>query len=343
MKRLLKHALLLFVIVLAACNTPATAPPTQVVSATPESSPTPSPTETPTPLPGKALIAGDPANQALEAEAIQLLEGMAAPVGLTVERVESLTVESLTPEVKLVVSLRMPADLPALMAAAPQAQFVVISPTPLEPAGNLSVIHLQAEHQAFIAGLVGVIISTDWRAAGLIAAETPNLQDAFANGGRYYCGDCMPGWPLTSSFPLVAGAPAPADGPSWQAVAANFFDNGKAEVFYLSPEAMRSEVIDYLSGLIQFNTTVKVLGALPPPNALQTQWAATVGFDPLQALQEVLPEALAGKSAGSVSVPVTLSHINENILSPGRQLLVEQYMQELAKGLISPLSVPAEP
>jgi hypothetical protein len=83
-----------------------------------------------------------------------------------------------------------------------------------------------------------------------------------------------------------------------------------------------------------------VVGALPPPPELSAQWAATVGFDPLEALREALPEALSGKSAGSLSVPVSLSDVNPQVFSPGRMELVKGLMAELAAGRLEPLSVP---
>lgn len=343
MKRFTSSLILLTALILAACNPPQASPVVTPETPVPQASHTPSPTATPTPPPEKALFSGDSGNPLLTESALALLLEQAALAGLSVETVQSLQADALTPEVKLVVALTPPPDLPALLAAAPQAQFVVVSPAPLEPSANLSVVRLQAEHQAFIAGFVSVLLSTDWRAAGLIPAETPNLQEAFANGGRYFCGNCSPGWPLGATFPQVGGAPAPADGPAWQAAAAFLFDNGKVEVFYLSAEATRPEVLAYLNGLDQFGTTIRLVGAQPRPEGLESQWGATVGFDTLAALGQTLPEALAGRSAGSLSVPVSLSEVNPNLLTPGRQQLVEQIMQEVAAGLISPLNVPTEP
>ncbi len=340
MKRLIPALFLLIAALLAACSGPqatltAPAEPTAGASATP------APSSTPTPLPGRAvLLAPDSVSQAAAAEAQALLVELAAPAGLTVETAPALEPSALTAEVKLVAALARPANLPDLLAAAPQAQFVVLSGEPLEPAVNLTVIRLQPEQQAFVAGYLATILSDDWRAGGLIPSESPALQEAFANGGRYFCGVCAPGWPLGVNFPLAAGAAAPADGPAWAAVAADFFDNGKVESFYLSEQAARPEVIAYLAGRAQFETTVVVTGALPPPDELRGQWAATVGFDSLAALRQALPEALAGRSMGSISAPLSLSNVNPDVLSPGRQELVEGIMKEVAAGLISPLSVP---
>jgi hypothetical protein len=269
-----------------------------------------------------------------------MIREQAAQAGLITETRESLQTADLLPEMKLVVALAPPANLAELLAAAPQTQFIVISAAPLEPGANLTVIRMQAEQQAFVAGLVTTLLSDDWRAGGLIPADAPVLQSAFSNGGSYFCGVCSPGWPLGMTFPLVTGAAAPGDGGAWTASAADFFDNGKVEAFYLSAAASLPEVIAYLAGKSQFESTVKIVGETPPPDELRAQWAATVGLDPLEALSQALPAALAGNSAGSLLVPVTLSNINPDILSPGRLELARTIMDELAKGIISPFTVP---
>ncbi len=339
MKRLLP-ALILLSLLLAACSTPQASPTIQITP-TPEASPTLAPTSTPTQPPGKAfLYAPDGTDSDLLTRTESLLEEQAGPAGLIAETLTQLEPANLGAGVKLVVALSQPPDLTGLMAAAPQAQFIVVSSDALEPSANLTVIRLQAEYQAFIAGYVTTLISNDWRSGGLIPAESPSLQDAFANGGRYFCGVCAPGWPLGATFPLASGAPAPADGGAWAVQAADFFDNGKVESFYLSAQASRPEVFTYLAGRTQLNTTVRVVGALPPVDELRAQWAATISLDPFEALSQALPEALAGKSAGSISVPVSLNDVNPDLLSPGRLAMVKSIMSEIAAGRINPFSVP---
>jgi hypothetical protein len=340
MKRHLPILIILLSMLLAACGTPQ-ASPTAQISPTPEASPTLAPTSTPTPPPGKAvLFAPDSTDPALLAQAQSLIEAQAGSAGLVTETLTLLEPGNFNAEVKLVVALSRPSNLPDLMAAAPQAQFIVVSSDALEPSANLTVIRLQAEYQAFVAGYLTTLISNDWRSGGLIPAETPALQDAFANGGRYFCGVCAPGWPLGATFPLASGAQAPADGGAWAVQAADFFDNGKVESFYLSAQAARPEVFAYLDGRAQLNTTVMLVGALPPADELRAQWAATIGLDPFDALSQALPEALAGKSAGSISVPVSLSDVSPDLLSPGRLEMVESLLDEIAAGRINPFSVP---
>ncbi len=334
--------LILGALLLGACNSPLA----------PQATVTPSPTETPavpptptlppteTPLPPRLLLStGSSAGQPLLDSARPLVSSAAQSAGFLLEERESIQAADLTSEVRVVVLLSAPADLTGLLSAAPGAQFVVVSGSDLPAADNLTVLRVQPTHQAFIAGLISVLLSTDWRAAGLIPAETPVVQQAFQNGGRYFCGTCYPGWPLALYYPIVAPA-APVDAAGWSASATDLFDNGKAEVFFLSPEAATNEVITYLTGLVQFTEIVKIVGTGDPIPGMESQWAASVRFDVPTALETILPGVLAGQSAGTVNVPVSVTDVNPALLSPARQDLVNAALAELAAGNVLPESIP---
>lgn len=330
---------------LASCASPTILPspavnPTASLQALTPSTSTPEPT--PTSAPGLAVLITDPAHPEWTEPVLATMQELTAPAGLTLENTPQLDPAQLPSQLRLVVSLASLPNLPALLTAAPQAQFLVVTDQPLDPAANLTVLHLDPEAQLFVAGLASTLLSDDWRAAGLIPAEAPTLQEAFVNGGRYYCGECAPGWPLGFTFPLAGGAQPPQDGPAWQTVAASFFDQGKVDVFFLSPEATRPEVLAYLNGLAQFNIPVRLVGILPPPPEVKSQWALSVSFDLPSALRQALPALLSGKSAGQLTVPIDLTHINPDLFTPGRERLVRTIMQEVVTRQISPLSVPIE-
>lgn len=333
--------LLLAALLLSACTGPSSLQPTATPSATepPAATVTPTlpPTETPVP-PRMFLSPGSSAGQSLLDSTRPLVSSAAQSAGFLLEERDSIQATDLTNDVRAVVLLSAPADFPGLLSAAPGAQFVVVSDSDLPAAGNLTVLRVQPTHQAFIAGLISVLLSTDWRAAGLIPAETPVVQQAFQNGGRYFCGTCYPGWPLALYYPIVSPA-APADAAGWSASATDLFDNGKAEVFFLSPEASTNEVITYLTGLTQFTEIVKIVGAGDPIPGMESQWAASVRFDVPTALETILPGVLAGQSAGTVNVPVKVTDINASLLSPARQDLVNTALAELAAGNVLAESV----
>ncbi|MBN1371854.1 MAG: hypothetical protein JW987_07925 [Anaerolineaceae bacterium] len=333
--------LLLAALLLSACNGPSSIQPTTTPSATetPAAPPTPTPLPTETPVPPRMLLStGSSTGQTLLDGARPLVSSAAQSAGFLLEERDSIQATDLTSEVRAVVLLSAPADLPGLLSAAPGAQFVVVSDSDLPAAGNLTVLRVQPTHQAFIAGLVSVLLSTDWRAAGLIPAEAPLVQQAFQNGGRYFCGTCYPGWPLALYYPIV-GPAAPADAAGWSASATDLFDNGKAEVFFLSPEASTNEVTTYLTGLTQFTEIVKIVGTGDPIPGMESQWAASVRFDVPTALETILPGVLAGQAAGTVNVPVKVTDVNASLLSPARQDLVNAALAELAAGNVLAESV----
>jgi hypothetical protein len=313
-------------------------PPTPTSSVTPAASPLPLATATPTPIPGVLMLVGQVKDETTKA----VVKSQAESAGLTLDERSDLLPEDLKPEVKIVVLLEAPANLNDLLAAAPQTQFVLLTTADAEAAANLSVIRMRAEDQAFVAGYVATVITDNWRSGGLIASEATSIQDAFANGGRYFCGDCAPGWPLKVYYPVVGSADAPADGAAWVATAQTLFDTDKVDVFYLSSEASQPDVINFLAGRNQLDHALIVVGAVPPPDALRAQWAATVQLDPQEALKEVLPQVLAGKSAGKVNVPVTLTNVNTQLLSEGRLKQAQLMMADLASGMLVPQSVPAQ-
>lgn len=349
MNRIWKTLLpVILILVLAACSGPTASPTTptaatESTAATPDVLPTSTAEPWPTPQPGKLVLA---APAGIDVQSLQaVLADAAGQAGLTVETREAMQPADLTPDVKVVVLAAAPANLNDLLAAGQHAQFIVVSDADLNALGNLSVVRRRAEHQAFLGGFISVLLSTDWRAAGLLPSDGPlgeKLAEAYRNGGSYFCGVCAPGWPLGVTYPQVGGLPAATDGPTWQATAVGLFDAQKVEAYYLSGEAAKPEVINHLRGLQQFGADVLVVGVQPPPDALAAQWAATISFDTAAALEQILPGVLSGTGGAQVEAPLVLEHVNEDNLGDGRVRLVEELMAEIAAGRIHPFTVPLE-
>ena len=339
MRRVL--ALILLALWLTACQgqstvSPSPAPGNPVENA-PAVSPTPSPSGTPTPPPQRMVVyAPADVNPEWVETARAHLETLAGG-GAPVEVLSEWSERAFGADVPLVLALAEPPSLGDALNAAPQTRFVVLSAQTLPEAPNLTTLLADPQALAFAAGLTATVISDDWRAAGLIPSGQPDIQEAFMNGGRYFCGVCSPGWPLGMNFPLTAGVDTDS-GSDWAAVAAKLFDEGKVDVFYLSHAAVHPEVIAYLKGLVQFTQPVRVLGTVPPPEALSEQWAVTLDWDLTAALDEVFSDASAPPAL--VRVPVAFTHVNEALFSPGRQKLVRGVLAEMQAGRIAPLSVP---
>ena len=327
---------------LAGCSAGTNAPgslPTALpeVSRTPTALPSPTPVPSATPLPGRLIFS---APQGSFPAVEQLLQDEAQKAGLLFDRRDGLQPADLGADARLVVILTQPGNLGDLQSAAGNAQFVVLSAGGLDPSDHLTVIHADPQQEAFIAGYAAVLLSNDWRAAGLIAADQPELQAAFHNGAGYWCGECAPGWPQKVKFPLLSAVPAAGDGPAWAGSVQDLFDNGKAEVFYLSALASKDEVYAALAGKAQNGLPVKILGSGPAPDGLKGQWAATVPFDLTSQLKKALPDLLVGRSAGKIEAPLQLINIDPAVLSPGRLKQIQNILADLASGQISPAAVP---
>lgn len=328
---------------LAGCSKATPQPAQQIPGATPSlviAAATLTPPASLTPEASKALLIA-PAGSSIQAAAVDL----SAKAGLTLISQPALQKSDLTPAVRLVVLQSAPADLAGLLAAAPHTEFIVVSATDLPAAQNLTVIRTKVENQAFVEGYISVLLSTDFRAAGLLTNDGPadaSVKDAYVNGGRFFCGVCGPGWPLKVYYPLVGEQPSTADGPTWQTTAASLFDNQKVEVYYLSPAATRPEVIAYLQGKAQGDKPLALLGEKAPPDGLKAQWAATVHFDLAAALQQVWPDVTSGKSVGVKQAPLLVDNTNPALLGAGKMRLVKDLMGQLEAGTVLPNSVPAQ-
>jgi hypothetical protein len=346
--KIITRALLMITLLAAGCApqaassptiTSTAAQPTQVVSVPPTATPEPSPT----PQPGKVILSAPVGTDPKVAQAV--VAELSSAAGLTLETLNDLQPAGISSEVRIIVLLAAPGNLNDLLNAAPQAQFIVISGSDIPAAANLTVIRWKPENQAFLGGFISVLLSSDWRAGGLIPSDGPlgaGLQQAFENGGHYFCGPCGPGWPLGVYYPQTAPLPAASDGPAWQAAAAGLFDTQKAEVYYLSSEAYKQEIFDYLQGRSQNGKTLLLVGSQTPPDSLHDQWAATVGFDTLASLRQAWPGVLAGKGGAVIEAPLTLSDVNAANLGEGRQRLVNELMIELQAGKIYPFTLPLQ-
>jgi hypothetical protein len=62
----------------------------------------------------------------------------------------------------------------------------------------------------------------------------------------------------------------------------------------------------------------------------------TIQPDVVKAIQNAWPQLLSGQGGATVQSPLGLSDIDPSLLSPGKQRLVEQTLQELQAGLIAP-------
>lgn len=335
---MLLPALLLALALLAGCSSgtavPATPPPAETSA---PAAPTETSTPPPTATPGKVILVAGPEAQTADVQQAQnLLTELADGAGLTLETRPTLQAGEAADGWKVVVLLSQSADAPALAAAYPAAQFVVLGGADVQPGGNLSVIRAQPEQRAFLAGYIAALVAPEWRAGGLLPDQPAALADAFQNGARYLCGTCATARPPYLDLPLTAVLPAGSDAAAWMAAAGSLRGNATS-VFYVAPEAAQTDV------LVDIATQGGVLlGAQTPPDELRSYWAATITQDGVSLLRDLWPDLLAGQGGKSLTAPLTLADVNIEILTEGRQTLVEQVIADLANGLVAPLSVPLQ-
>ncbi|MCC6147357.1 MAG: hypothetical protein IT308_07300 [Anaerolineaceae bacterium] len=316
---------------LAGCNTAAPAGPTAVPTAAMPATPTTPPTATP--LPEKVVLVGGQEESFAAVQA--LVQELADRDGFVFETMPALDAGMIAPEWKIAVFLSLPGNLPDLLSAAPQTQFVVISPADIQSGANLTVIRIRRELEVFTAGYTTALAGYDWRTAGLLPSDTPMgevLSDAFRNGQLYLCGTCTPYYAPFAKFPLVKMLPSAASPLDWQTAMQEMALSYIYSV-YVAPEAATPELYSYLITL-----NVPITGGMPPPDEVRPLYAASIRSDVLTPLQEVWAELLAGQGGKTLNAAIQLSDVNPDLLSPGRQMQIEKMIEDLTSGWINPFS-----
>ena len=348
-----KYALVLILCaLLAACSsgggTPTTtAAPTGapgVTAGAPTPTLAPTATAVPTSVQGRVILVAPDTLGTGAVALVSALTGLAKDAGLAFETRPALKPEEIPAEVKLVILLQAPDDLAALTAAAPKTQFVAVGGSDLSAGGNLSVVRQLEEQRTFMAGFITTLIAPDWRSAGLLPDAPANLQDAFINGGRFWCGRCIPMYAPLVLFPLTGALPAGTDAAGWQSTLQDLQKN-ILEAVYISPAADSPDLLKAIAGqqLIMVGTQSPTLGVPEGATAdIKATWAATLSFDPLPAIQKLWPDLLAGKGGQAADASLSWTDVNVDLFSVGRQRLAQDALNGLLDGTISPLSVPAQ-
>lgn len=328
------------IVLLAACSSGApveTAPPATQEALSTATPPAPTPTATATALPERVLLVYNPDSGFASGSELQAaLENLAQSSGWQLDTLSELAAEDLDPGVRIVIVTPPAAGAAELAAANPQIQFVVVGMPGLEPASNLSLIGPQGERpdwQGFLAGFIAAVITEDWRVGVLGANDLPAGQAAslaFLQGVTYFCGLCNPYFGPIVDYPQSAQLPASASLAEWQAAADSLVNpNVAVRTIFTAPGAQDPQLQQYLA-----DRNVFLIGAGSPPAALEPRWVASVGANPVPALEKLWPELAAGNGGLVEPMPVGYWQVNAAIFSPGRQLVVDEMLQDLQAGLI---------
>lgn len=337
----LKRALvpLIAVILISACNLGQPAEP----SAKPTSTVAPAPTAVPTPAsPLAVLIVPADMDKTLSDTYQTTVYNLAQASSLRFQVRNAFTPADLDPSLKIVVALPPDPGITALATAAPKVQFLAINMPGITAGNNISTLatNSRVDIPAFIAGYTAAMISDDYRAGMIMPRDDASAQvaaGAFANGMAYYCGLCT-SFRLYSdqtgaglSFPQFVQVPA-SDAPTRLGGWANFLAGSQkvnAVYVYPDPKVGVQQLYDALgqTGVQTISVTV--------PSPKPAGWVMALRPDEVKAIQSSWPALLAGQGGQAVPSPLGLAEVDPSFLSPGRQRLVQQVLDDVQSGRLS--------
>ncbi len=327
-------------LMLAACGK---GQPVDTPGLTPDLSPTPlptnrpQPTPTPTPVQPLAILLAPPeADASLVADLQNLLSDLSSQAGLRFQVQPGLTVSEFEDETKIVVAVPPAAGIAELASAAPETQFLAVKLPEVEGGPNISVIRSRdrPDWRGFSAGYLAAAITPDWRVGVISESDTPAGNAArwgFANGVIYFCGLCRsvyPPYPDTG-YPLAVQLPPNAAQADWQS-AVNYFKVWQIGTVYVAPEVAEMGLLNELT-----QAGINIIGVGQAPPAIKSHWVASLGSEnPLEAVREIWSSLLEGRGNQAVELRLTIENANPDLLSPGRQGLVEKMIADLMAGYI---------
>ncbi|MGE5251481.1 MAG: hypothetical protein ACM3QS_14865 [Bacteroidota bacterium] len=326
--------ILLFALVLSACRTRAPETP----AAPPTDTPTPAPTLTPTPSNPLAILVL-PADMDQEASNLyqKTVYDLAEAAGYRFQVRNSLTAADVT-DATLKVVIAFPPDpgIAALAAAAPQARFLAINIPNLTAGGNLSVLSSvsDADKTAFLAGYTAALLTDDYHVGMIIPKDNPQAQralQAFQNGMSYYCGLCRPFYFVDWNYPQSIEIPTDEQKSRYGAYADYLIIQRKVGTLYVYRDVATPDLLSYIG------TTGTLSIADESPSPKPASFVMAMQPDVVKAIQGAWPGLTSGQEGTQIQSPLGLTDIDPALLTPGRQRLVEQVLQGLLDGSLSPL------
>jgi len=325
----------LFVILLTslltACSLGKTAQPT----AQPTGTPIPSATVPPTPSTPLAILVLPADMDKAAADAYQkVVYDLTQSTGMRFQVRNALNPREIEPGLKIVVALPPDPGIAALAAAAPNVQFLAVDIPGIPAGGNISTLatNSQPDIPAFVAGYTAAMLSDDHHIGMLIPQDDAAAQQAttaFSNGMAYYCGLCQPFYYLPYGFPQFQAIPKDENKARYPAYADILIVQHKVDTVYLYPDVTVKELTDYLA-----QTGTDMIGA-KTPNPKPGTWVMTIQPDEMKAIEKAWPDLMGGKGGQTVQSPLGLGDVDPALLSPGKQRLVQQVLDDLQAGRIA--------
>ena len=305
---------------------------------------TPLPTDTAVPPPASTATAVVPLAMlvlpaTLDAESSneyqKTVYDLAQASGMRFQVRNTLTAADLEPGLQVVIVLPPDPGIAALAAAAPNVQFLAINIPDLPAGANISVLggNSQSDLAAFLAGYTAALITDDFRIGMMMPKDNPDAIrafNAFASGMKFYCGTCRPIYYFQWAFPQYIEIPADQDVNTYGAYSDILMLQYKVRTIYLYPDIVTLDLETYIG------TTGTLMIGTQTPEQMPAGWVMTIQPDVVKAIQNAWPQLIEGQGGLTVQSPLGLSDIDPSLLSPGKQRLVRQMLQELQSGLANP-------
>jgi hypothetical protein len=333
--RMKRSFLLLACLLLAACGGRATPTPAPSTS-TPAPNPTVSPTAS---IPLAILVLPADMPQKDKDSYQKIVYDLVQANDMRWQVLNTLTLADLAlvgPALKVVIALPPDPGLAALMAAAPEVQFLAIGIPDLPAASNLSTIGaagIPVDQQAFLAGYIAGLKAPEWKVGILSQKDTTGgdaAVTAFTNGFIFYCGSCRnPLFPQPSGiYPVIVRIPTDAK-PGEYTAYADLLIRNFVKVAYVYPEVATPDLLSYMA-----QANLLIVGQSLPGEDVRSQWIASIQPDTVAAIQTIFPELVAGRGGKVIPTPLFLADVNPDLLSAGKLRLVQEVLDGLQNGTI---------
>lgn len=305
--------------------------PTVLSTQLPGNTPSDTPTETSELVVLVIPEGADPEQRDTVSSVIQELAGEA---GMQIETQADITPNDLRPDVKMVVVVAPFNGLAELAQAAPQIQFLGIG-VESQSAANLNTIQVNSSgpgDQGFVAGYLAALVTPEWRTAIIGVSDTPAgalTSQGFINGMKFYCGLCRQTYPPYYEYPMYSLLPVDASDDEWRLAADGLIDQA-VKTIYLAPGAGEEVLPEYLT-----SQGINII-ASSNPDIQSEQVIAVVTADLDATLRSVWQNLFAGKENGSTLSQISVSNINPDILTLGKQRLLDDLITQLEQGFIDP-------
>lgn len=313
-----------------------------VLHGTPAATPTPQATAippSPTPAPAEILFVTSQSSSADTLTAA--ITDFASSNSLQVRTLNALTAADLNAGTKIAVLQTLPSDLSSIAAAAPQTQFILLDAAAPAGLSNVSSIQARPEDVAFMAGYLTMLISQDWRAGALLTSDGPlgsSYADDFTNGSEFVCGKCNPHYGPVVAFPQIISEPSASAASTWAADGTTLSQNWLSAA-YLDPAAASADAANAVTSRTVNDNAVYFISTTSAPQDGSIAWVALLGTDDTAALKTLLPQVLQGQGGLTGRAQITLTNLNEDVVTPAKQALFNQTAADLAADKIIPTTV----